>query len=120
MAEAFLANIRNRGTQLDLESPGVAEGIRQHFQELPTRYALDVNIHSLDVLNHKRLLDSARADPSAVSFQVRPVDVVVGSQGASSSDRQPSFGNVDSFILEVGSRAARTAVVLVVTSLGRR
>lgn len=42
------------------------------------RYALDVNIDSLDVLNHKRLLDSSRAEPNAVSFQVRPVDVVSG------------------------------------------
>lgn len=42
------------------------------------RYAFDVNIESLDVLNHKRLLDSARAEPSAVSFQVRPVDVITG------------------------------------------
>jgi hypothetical protein len=52
---------------------------------------LDVNISSLDVLNHKRLLDSARADPSAVSFQVRPVDVVAGSDLAN----RPSFGSLD-------------------------
>lgn len=55
------------------------------------RYALDVNISSLDVLNHKRLLDSARADPSAVSFQLRPVDVVSGSDLA----KRPSFGSLD-------------------------
>jgi hypothetical protein len=34
-------------------------------------YAHDINLSSLDVLNHQRLLNSARADPSAVSFQVR-------------------------------------------------
>jgi serine/threonine protein kinase len=55
------------------------------------RYALDVNISSLDVLNHKRLLDSARSDPSAVSFQVRPVDVVSGLDAA----KRPSFGSLD-------------------------
>jgi hypothetical protein len=55
------------------------------------RYALDVNINSLDVLNHKRLLDSARSDPSAVSFQLRPVDVVSGSDLA----KRPSFGSLD-------------------------
>lgn len=55
------------------------------------RYALDVNISSLDVLNHKRLLDSARSDPSAVSFQLRPVDVVSGSDLA----KRPSFGSLD-------------------------
>ena len=57
----------------------------------PRRYALDVNINSLDVLNHKRLLDSARSDPSAVSFQLRPVDVVSGSDIA----KRPSFGSLD-------------------------
>jgi hypothetical protein len=55
------------------------------------RYALDVNIGTLDVLNHKRLLDSARSDPTAVSFQVRPVDVVSGVDSA----RKPSFGSLE-------------------------
>jgi hypothetical protein len=64
---------------------------------LNCRYALDVNIGTLDVLNHKRLLDSARADPSAVSFQVRPVDVISGVDPA----RKPSFGS-----LEVASLSA--------------
>lgn len=62
----------------------------------PCRYALDVNISSLDVLNHKRLLDSARADPSAVSFQLRPVDVVSGSDLA----KRPSFGSLDTLQLQ--------------------
>lgn len=57
------------------------------------RYALDVNIATLDVLNHKRLLDSARSDPSAVSFQVRPVDVMVGT--ATDPARKPSFGSLE-------------------------
>ena len=69
--------------------------------------ALDVNIGSLDVLNHKRLLDSARADPSAVSFQVRPVDVAGAAQGnGSSTDRRPSFGNLDTLLTEVRLAAA--------------
>lgn len=53
---------------------------------------MDVNINSLDVLNHKRLLDSARADPTAVSFQVRPVDVIGSAQDLA---RRPSFGSLD-------------------------
>ena len=54
------------------------------------------------MLNHKRLLDSARADPSAVSFQVRPVDVAGAAQGnGSSTDRRPSFGNLDTLLTEV-------------------
>jgi hypothetical protein len=76
-----------------------------------------VNITSLDVLNHKRLLDSARADPSAVSFQVRPVDVVSGMDAA----KRPSFGSLDTLQLlsevrhcagraggGLGARAGRT------------
>ncbi len=53
IVEAFISNLRARGT-IDLESPGILVGIREHFQHLPTRYALDVNITTLDVLNHKR------------------------------------------------------------------
>ena len=64
------------------------------------RYALDVNIATLDVLNHKRLLDSARSDPSAVSFQVRPVDVVSGVDSA----RKPSFGSLEISSLSAVSR----------------
>lgn len=93
VSEAFIQRLRDRRS-IDLEVPGVIESIQKHFQLLPTRYALDVNLGSLDVLNHKRLLDSARADPSAVSFQVRPVDVAVG-HGQSSMARRPSFGNLD-------------------------
>lgn len=88
-AEAFLGLLRQRGG-IDVDAPGFADGLREHFESLPSRYALDVNLNSLDVLNHKRLLDSARADPSAVSFQVRPVDV-----GSSDLARRPSFGSLD-------------------------
>lgn len=95
VSEAFIQRLSDRRS-IDLEVPGVIESIQKHFQLLPTRYALDVNLGSLDVLNHKRLLDSARADPSAVSFQVRPVDVVVG-HGHTSMSRRPSFGNLDGF-----------------------
>lgn len=73
---------------------------------------MDVNISSLDVLNHKRLLDSARSDPSAVSFQVRPVDVVSGLDAA----KRPSFGS-----LEVASHASlRLGQFSPLRSLGHR
>lgn len=55
------------------------------------RYARDVNTESLDVLNHKRLLDSSRSEPNAVSFQVRPVDVASGTGMAV----RLSSGNLD-------------------------
>lgn len=63
------------------------------------RYALDVNINTLDVLNHKRLLDSARADASAISFQVRPVDVSIGADAS----KKPSFGSLDASLIQQSS-----------------
>lgn len=95
---AFIDKLRER-RNLDL-TPQLVEGIEQHFRQLPSRYALDVNISSLDVLNHKRLLDSARSDPNAVSFQVRPVDVVSTLGSKVALDKRPSFGNSES-LLEV-------------------
>lgn len=116
VSAAFIQRLSDRRS-IDLEVPGVIESIQKHFQLLPTRYALDVNLGSLDVLNHKRLLDSARADPSAVSFQVRPVDVAVGHDRTSMS-RRPSFGNLDGFASEVSTGAALpTCVAEVALSL---
>lgn len=114
VSEAFIQRLSDRRS-IDLEVPGVIESIQKHFQLLPTRYALDVNLGSLDVLNHKRLLDSARADPSAVSFQVRPVDVAVGHDRTSIS-RRPSFGNLDGFTSEVSRRQPLTTYVADVAS----
>ena len=101
VCQDFIQKLRDR-RGIELEAPGLIDGIQQHFQQLPTRYALDVNIGSLDVLNHKRLLDSARQDPSAVSFQVRPVDVAPGLHGSANMDKRPSLGNLDS-LTEVSS-----------------
>ena len=96
MADAFLQRLRERRT-VDVDAPGVVEGIRSHFQMLPSRYAMDINLDGLDVLNHLNLLKSARADPSAVSFQVRSVSI----QPYSGLDRRPSFGGLDTLITEV-------------------
>lgn len=75
VAEAFLQRLQERG-DIDLSVPGLVTAICRHFETLPTRYALDVNIDSLDVLSHKRLLEEARSDPATVSFAVRPVEVL--------------------------------------------
>ncbi len=100
ICSAFIARLRERRS-LDV-TPEVIEGIKQHFNSLPTRYALDVNISSLDILNHHRLLQSARNDPAAVSFQVRSVDVgIVPTYNSSGSDRRPSFGGLDTLLSEV-------------------
>eukprot|EP00201_Polytomella_parva_P019299 CAMPEP_0175057736 /NCGR_PEP_ID=MMETSP0052_2-20121109/11433_1 /TAXON_ID=51329 ORGANISM="Polytomella parva, Strain SAG 63-3" /NCGR_SAMPLE_ID=MMETSP0052_2 /ASSEMBLY_ACC=CAM_ASM_000194 /LENGTH=555 /DNA_ID=CAMNT_0016322989 /DNA_START=154 /DNA_END=1821 /DNA_ORIENTATION=+ len=76
VAEAFIAQLAQRG-DVDINAPGFIQSIKEHFERLPTRYSLDVSIDGLDVLSHKRLLDEARADPSTVSFSVRPVDIVI-------------------------------------------
>lgn len=77
VSDAFIARLQARG-DVDVSAPGFLEGICSHFERLPTRYALDINLDSLDVLSHKRLLDEARADPVTVSFAVRPVEVLCG------------------------------------------
>ncbi|KAG2485771.1 hypothetical protein HYH03_015484 [Edaphochlamys debaryana] len=116
VCEAFLANLQTRG-DVELDA-ALVEGIRQHFDRLPTRYALDVNVDGLDVLSHKRLLDEARADPTTVSFAVRPVEIV-GPRADSPQELfratsrklglcRPAFGsspNLQALALEVGERA---------------
>lgn len=86
--DSFIAALRSRGT-IDVDQPGFIEGMKEHFELLPSRYATNVNTQSLDILNHKRLLDSARSDPTAVSFQVRSVDVM----GLHSNKSCGSFGS---------------------------
>lgn len=104
VSDAFIARLQARG-DVDVSSPGFIESICQHFERLPTRYALDINLDSLDVLSHKRLLDEARADPVTVSFAVRPVEVLCGGGGgggaasaaaataAGASARDPAFAS---------------------------
>ena len=100
VCDAFLARLRERDS-FDLDDFRFVEGVQQHFRDLPSRYALDVNIASLDVLNHKRLLDSARADPSALSFQVRPIDVISAAGAQADPSRRPSFSSSDAPLTEV-------------------
>lgn len=131
VCEFFLNKLRER--QDVVVTPELTNAVVQHFNRLPTRYALDVNTESLDVLSHKRLLDEARADPTTVSFAVRPVEIVMprpstdGGVSCSSphevrrqaSRRQqhlssrPAFGsspNLQALALEAGERAEGGAV----------
>ena len=91
---------------VNTDAPGFIESLKQHFNRLPTRYALDVNIESLDVLSHKRLLDEARSDPTTVSFSVRPVEVVVQRQ------RDMSSGSPMVSIMLTGPIMPRCALTL--------
>ena len=85
VCDTFVSKLCERG-DIDVSAPGFLDSIHQHFDRLPSRYAIDVNTDSLDVLSHKRLLDEARLDPAAVSFAVRPVDVVVAKYQPISTD----------------------------------
>lgn len=76
LCEKFITSLKER-EDVDVDEPGFAEGVRDHFKLLPTRYALDVNIQGLDVLNHKRLLEEARGNPESLAFQVRQVEVLM-------------------------------------------
>ncbi|KAI5077479.1 hypothetical protein GOP47_0007303 [Adiantum capillus-veneris] len=71
-----LKRLREAGNEA-VDSPGFAEGIHAHFQRLPARYALDVNVERAeDVLTHKRLLESAKMSENCPVFHVRAVHVL--------------------------------------------
>ena len=55
-AEAFLANLRSRSPPLDVDAPGFGEGIRQHFESLPSRCARVVFGLAASVLSFSGLL----------------------------------------------------------------
>ncbi|KAG2636892.1 hypothetical protein PVAP13_2NG478903 [Panicum virgatum] len=57
--------------------PELEEELWAHFQGLPARYALDVNVERVeDVLLHKKLLEQARDPMNGLVFDVRPSQVV--------------------------------------------
>ncbi|XP_078448218.1 serine/threonine-protein kinase STY46-like isoform X3 [Wolffia australiana] len=57
-------------------SPGFEEELWAHFNRLPARYALDVNVErAQDVLMHKRLLQLASESANRPAFDVRIVQV---------------------------------------------
>uniref|UniRef100_A0A7C9CNK3 non-specific serine/threonine protein kinase n=1 Tax=Opuntia streptacantha TaxID=393608 RepID=A0A7C9CNK3_OPUST len=97
--------------------PGFDDELWSHFNRLPARYALDVNVERAeDVLTHKRLLHLAHdpANRPAVDVrlvQVRPVSEVTMDQNAQESSPfarkshpPPAFGsspNLEALALEV-------------------
>ncbi|KAL0376261.1 UNVERIFIED_CONTAM: Serine/threonine-protein kinase STY46 [Sesamum calycinum] len=69
-----------------------------HFNRLPARYAMDVNLERAeDVLTHKRLLHLAREPANRPAFEVRLVQVLPASDGNSGDSvhsRSPRRGSV--------------------------
>ncbi|KAL8267931.1 hypothetical protein R6Q59_001729 [Mikania micrantha] len=60
----------------EAKQPGFDDELLAHFDRLPVRYALDVNVESAeDVLVHKRLLSLAHDPANGPAFDVRLVQV---------------------------------------------
>ncbi|GAA0172077.1 non-receptor serine/threonine protein kinase [Lithospermum erythrorhizon] len=81
----------------DVKLPGFEEQLWNHFNRLPARYALDVNVERAeDVLTHKRLLEQARDPDARPVFEVRLVQVQPTNDDATDSD------HIDSPMIEEG------------------
>ncbi|KAF1861363.1 hypothetical protein Lal_00025647 [Lupinus albus] len=71
--------------------PGFDDQLWLHFNRLPARYALDVNVERAeDVLAHKRLLKLAEDPSNQPAFQVRVVQVYPSGSAIDSVHSDPS------------------------------
>ncbi|KAA8546141.1 hypothetical protein F0562_020965 [Nyssa sinensis] len=71
----------------EAKEPSFDDELWAHFNRLPTRYALDVNVERAeDVLTHKRLLHLAHDPDNRPAFEVRLVQVPPISDGNSADD----------------------------------
>lgn len=65
----------------EANQPGFEDELWAHFNRLPTRYAVDVNVERAeDVLTHKRLLHLAHNPATRPAFEVRLVQVQTNGQ----------------------------------------
>ncbi|WOK94658.1 serine/threonine-protein kinase STY46 [Canna indica] len=70
-----LRRLRKSGRP-EVQSPTFEDGLWSHFNRLPARYALDVNVERAeDVLTHKKLLELAQEPANRPVFAVRLVQV---------------------------------------------
>ncbi|XP_057494829.1 serine/threonine-protein kinase STY46-like [Actinidia eriantha] len=87
-----LRRLRESNNQ-EAKEPGFEDELWAHFNRLPARYALDVNVERAeDVLMHKRLLQLARDPDNRPAFEIRLVQVLPSSDGNtvdSSCSRSP-------------------------------
>ncbi|WOL18901.1 serine/threonine-protein kinase STY46 [Canna indica] len=82
----------------EVQSPVFEDGLWSHFNRLPARYALDVNVERAeDVLMHKRLLELAQESSNRPVFAVRLVQVAPVLEGnqADISDSNNAPGTAD-------------------------
>ncbi|CAL9194872.1 unnamed protein product [Musa hybrid cultivar] len=94
-----LRRLREAGRP-EVQSPSFEDGLWNHFNRLPARYALDVNVERAeDVLMHKNLLELAQEPDNRPVFSVRLVQVTPvldGNQADSSDSNAPEMGDAQS------------------------
>ncbi|URE15346.1 Kinase family [Musa troglodytarum] len=94
-----LRRLRDAGRP-EVQSPSFEDGLWNHFNRLPARYALDVNVERAeDVLMHKELLELAQEPDNRPVFSVRLVQVTPvldGNQADSSDSNAPEMGDAQS------------------------
>ncbi|KAL7118478.1 hypothetical protein ACP275_02G004100 [Erythranthe tilingii] len=82
----------------EAQEPGFDDQLWAHFNRLPARYAMDVNVERAeDVLTHRRLLHLARDPANRPAFEVRLVQVgpvLDGGSGDSVHSRLPTRGSI--------------------------
>ncbi|THU63651.1 hypothetical protein C4D60_Mb01t18060 [Musa balbisiana] len=94
-----LRRLRKAGRP-EVLTPSFEDGLLNHFNRLPERYALDVNVERAeDVLTHKKLLELAQEPANRPVFAVRLVQVPPfpeGKQVDSSDSDAPRTGHAQS------------------------
>ncbi|KAF3324916.1 serine/threonine-protein kinase HT1-like isoform X1 [Carex littledalei] len=87
----------------DTFSPSFEDELWAHFNRLPARYAIDVNVERAeDVLMHKKLLEQARDPDKRPAFSVRVVQVSPVVDANQSENPESSIG--EEVATRVGSR----------------
>lgn len=96
VCKGVLRILRQNGHPV-VQEPGFAEALQAHFNSLPTRYSVDVNIERAeDVLNHKVLLSKAQVPENRPVFSVRAVHVFNPESSDPSSSNQQNEDEVSS------------------------
>lgn len=109
----ILRRLKEAGSP-EVLSPSFEEELWSHFNRLPARYALDVNVvRAEDVLTHKRLLQQAHDSAPQLAFDIRLVQIPKGDALINQNSQMeedayvhppPTFGsspNLESLALEV-------------------
>lgn len=96
MYNEILRRLKDSGHEEAMQ-PGFHDQLWAHFNRLPTRYALDVNVErAADVLMHKRLLHLAHDPANRPSIEVRLVQVYPITDGNSADTFESDDPGIES------------------------